>query len=85
MIERRRHFVYLTGTSEYHLRDGICVAVRRRGDEGFVRGHLCEQRALREPAALGAPVVFEGCVVTPAILSVHRPPRGDVDRYALSA
>jgi hypothetical protein len=38
--ERRRHRVYLTRNTEYHLRDGRCVAVRSRRTGEFVRGHL---------------------------------------------
>lgn len=82
MHERRRHFVYVTRTGEYHLRDGVCVAVRRRGEDGFDAGHLCEKRALARPAAIGEPLAFEGALATPVILEMRRPPREDVARYA---
>ena len=29
-VDRRRHKVYVTHNTEYHTRDGICVAVRNR-------------------------------------------------------
>lgn len=29
-VERRRHKVYVTHNTEYHTRDGICIAVRDR-------------------------------------------------------
>lgn len=29
-VERRRHKVYVTHNTEYHTRDGVCVAVRDR-------------------------------------------------------
>lgn len=82
MIERRRHFVYVTRTGEYHVRDGVCVAVRRRGQESFDAGHLCEKRALARPAAIGEPLAFEGSLATPVIVDMRRPPLADVARYA---
>jgi hypothetical protein len=42
--ERRRHRVYLTRNTEYHLRDGFCVAVRDRRTGDFLQGHLALQR-----------------------------------------
>src|SRR5260370_26299806 len=38
--ERRRHRVYVTRNTEYHLRDGRCVAVRDRRTGEFLHGHL---------------------------------------------
>jgi hypothetical protein len=29
-VERRRHQMYVTRNTEYHLRDGVCIAVRDR-------------------------------------------------------
>lgn len=81
MIERRRHFVYVTRTGEYHVRDGVCVAVRRRGQEGFEQGHLCEKRALARPGAVGQPLSFEGALASPVVVEKRRPPREDVARY----
>jgi hypothetical protein len=42
--ERRRHRVYLTRNTEYHFRDGFCVAVRDRRTGDFLHGHLALQR-----------------------------------------
>lgn len=42
--ERRRHRVYLTRNTEYHFRDGFCVAVRDRRTGDFLLGHLALQR-----------------------------------------
>ena len=39
-IERRRHHVYVTRNTEYHLRDNICVAVRDRKSRTFRAGHM---------------------------------------------
>jgi hypothetical protein len=38
--ERRRHSVYVTRNTEYHLRDGVCVAVRDRQTRTFRPAHL---------------------------------------------
>jgi hypothetical protein len=38
--ERRRHRVYVTRNTEYHLRDRTCVAVRDRRTGDFLHGHL---------------------------------------------
>jgi hypothetical protein len=43
-IERRRHRVYLTRNTEYHVRDGFCVAVRDRRSGNFMHGHLALSR-----------------------------------------
>jgi hypothetical protein len=37
--ERRRHRVLITRNSEYHCRDGVCVAVRDRNTNEFVTSH----------------------------------------------
>ncbi len=45
--ERRRHRVYLTRNTEYHFRDGFCVAVRDRRSGDFLHGHLALRRRLQ--------------------------------------
>jgi hypothetical protein len=42
--ERRRHRVYVTRNTEYHFRDGFCVAVRDRRTGDFLHGHLALRR-----------------------------------------
>jgi len=37
--ERRRHRVFVTRNTEYHCRDGVCVAVRDRRTRRFVEAH----------------------------------------------
>ncbi|HEY1959687.1 MAG TPA: hypothetical protein VGH28_28955 [Polyangiaceae bacterium] len=37
--ERRHHRVLVTRNSEYHCRDGVCVAVRDRSTHRFVAEH----------------------------------------------
>lgn len=45
-MERRRHKVYVTRNTEYHLRDGICVAVRDRRSSNFWDAHIALSLAL---------------------------------------
>ena len=44
--ERRRHRVYITRNTEYHFKDGFCVAVRDRRTGDFLQGHLAVRRRL---------------------------------------
>ena len=41
--DRRRHRLYRTRNTEYHLRDGVCVAVRDRKSGRFRFAHLALQ------------------------------------------
>jgi len=42
--ERRRHRVYVTRNTEYHFKDGFCVAVRDRRTGEFLESHLALRR-----------------------------------------
>jgi hypothetical protein len=44
--DRRRHKVYVTRNSEYHCRDGICVAVRNTQTGHFVADHTALGRRI---------------------------------------
>ncbi len=44
--DRRRHRVYVTRNTEYHFRDGFCVAVRDRRTGDFLHGHLALRRRM---------------------------------------
>ncbi len=44
--DRRRHRVYVTRNTEYHFRDGFCVAVRDRRTGDFLQGHLALRRRI---------------------------------------
>lgn len=44
--DRRRHRVYMTRNTEYHFRDGMCVAVRDRRTGDWLPGHLALRRKL---------------------------------------
>ena len=44
--ERRRHRVFVTRNTEYHFRDGFCIAVRDRRTGDFLEGHLALHRRI---------------------------------------
>ncbi len=44
--DRRRHKVFMTRNTEYHFRDGLCVAVRDRRTGEWLPGHLALRRQL---------------------------------------
>jgi hypothetical protein len=44
--DRRRHRIYVTRNTEYHFRDGFCVAVRDRRTGDFLQGHLALRRRI---------------------------------------
>ena len=44
--DRRRHRVYVTKNTEYHFRDGFCVAVRDRRTGDYLHGHLALRRRI---------------------------------------
>lgn len=57
--ERRHHRVYVTKNTEYHFRDGYCVAVRDRRTGEFLHGHL----ALRRRVHGGIKFYLNGAIV----------------------
>jgi hypothetical protein len=46
--ERRHHQVLLTRNTEYHLRDGLCIAVRDRKTGRFRPQHAALGRQMRQ-------------------------------------
>jgi hypothetical protein len=57
--DRRRHRVYVTKNTEYHFKDGFCVAVRDRRTGDFLHGHL----ALRRRVHGGLKFYLNGAIV----------------------
>ena len=72
--ERRRHKVYVTRNTEYHVRDGVCVAVRDRGSKRFRDAHI----ALNLPMEGGVRVYSNGAVLP----SMGEPRVGDAIYFA---
>jgi hypothetical protein len=57
--DRRRHRVYITRNTEYHMRDGVCVAVRDRKSRSFRPAHI----ALNLRLEGGVKIYANGAVV----------------------
>jgi hypothetical protein len=56
--DRRRHRVYVTHNTEYHLRDGVCVAVRNRTTGEWHPEHDALGRRLQGGIHLGNGAAF---------------------------
>lgn len=67
--ERRRHHVYITRNTEYHLRDNVCVAVRDRRSRAFRPAHIALNLKLQ-----GGVKIFSNGALIPNVL---RPAVGD--------
>lgn len=95
-VERRQNAVFVTSNTEYHVRRGRVVAVRRRGDRDWSRGHMALRMKIDghvDPAGLiplpGPPcpgqrlyLAREGKnVVTSRVVSIERAPKETVEEY----
>jgi hypothetical protein len=45
-VDRRRHRILVTRNTEYHFRDGLCVAVRDRNTGEWMTDHVALQRTV---------------------------------------
>lgn len=92
MLEnRRRHRMFVTRNTEYHLRADECVGVRDRESGEWLREHAALRlRAVTLPPMghdhhwLGRRLQFWGSgtdVLTSPVIEVGRPGRTCVDRY----
>jgi hypothetical protein len=90
-IDRRRHRLFVTRHTEYHLREDECVGVRDRNTGEWMRHHV----ALRMRAIELPPLGYDHCwfgrriqflgggtdVVTSPVVAVGRPQRECLERY----
>ena len=94
--ERRVHQVYVTRNTEYHVRRGICVAVKQRSASEFIFDHgalrmrldghvnLGTLLPLPGPPKLGTRIYFandEGDILTSPVVAIVRPPKKIVATY----
>jgi hypothetical protein len=90
-INRRRHRLFVTRYTEYHLRSDECVGVRDRETGAWLRDHAALRlHAIRVPAQghdhswLGERLQFWGNntdVVTSPVVQVGRPARECLEHY----
>ena len=85
---RRVHTCFITRNREYHVRSGVCIAVRDRATSAWIAGHRA--LGMRLIAAvpglgfLGRPLEFvtgTAHVRTSAVIDILRPGRNEVDTY----
>jgi hypothetical protein len=94
--ERRHHQVYITQNTEYHVRSGQVVGVRRRGVDGWLGEHAAlsmrvvgsVQRGMWVPSdskpQAGDRLYLahsKNDVVTSPVLEIARPPKNVVSQY----
>jgi hypothetical protein len=94
-INRRRHRLFVTRHTEYHLRADECVGVRDRDSGQWLRDHAALRlRAIRLPPNghdvqwVGRRIQFWGLgtdVVTSPVVSIGRPPKDSLERYISNA
>lgn len=92
--ERRRHRVFYTNHTEYHLRDAECVGVRDRGtgdwvvDHAALRLHAVALPEVDEEAWIGQRIQFWGRatdVLTSPVVAIGRPRVDEVFGYVSQA
>jgi hypothetical protein len=93
--DRRRHRIFFTRHTEYHLRGDECVGVRDRGSGTWLTDHAALRlRALRLPSMLrsedwiGLRIQFWGSrtdVLTSPVVAVGRPEIVEVGAYVSQA
>ena len=94
--ERRVHRVYVTRNTEYHVRRGVCIAVRQRKQPDWEANHGALRMRLEGhvemgtllplpgPPKLGTRLYFvseESDVLTSPIVAILRPPKKVVEDY----
>ena len=95
--ERRIHKVYITRNTEYHVRQGVCIAVKpRKPEDSWVDGHgaVCmrleghvKQGTLLPmpgPPKLGFRMYFANGnddILTSPVVAILRPPKKVVAQY----
>jgi hypothetical protein len=89
-LNRRVHTCFITQNCEYHMREGVCVAVRDRTSSVWIAGHRAVGLSIstRSPGAmfLGAPLELTDSgtrYVTSPVVDILRPNRNEVDAYSL--
>jgi hypothetical protein len=94
--ERRIHKVYVTRNTEYHVRGGVCVAVKPRQDPAWTAEHSAVKMKLEGHVKLGTLLPMPGPpkigfrmyfargeedILTSPVVAIVRPPKKIVDQY----
>jgi hypothetical protein len=94
--ERRKHHIFITRNTEYHVRSGEVIAVRPRGSEKWlpehdalhmkVQGRVPREGRMPIPGTPqpGERLYLAGSeddVVTSTVVAIERPPKALVEQY----
>jgi hypothetical protein len=86
--DRRRHRVYVTRNTEYHIRDGVCVAVRDRRSRAFRGAHIALNLRMEGGVRIYPSGAMIPNVVSPeegdAIFFVRQDPDGELKQIVTS-
>ena len=97
--ERRIHKVYVTRNTEYHVRAGVCVAVKPRKTKQWIpshnavemkmQGHVKQGTLMPMPGdpKLGTRIYFanpDDDILTSPVVAILRPPKATVSQYPKS-
>ncbi len=87
-LDRRVHTCFITKNREYHVRAGVCVAVRDRISSAWIAGHRAVGMKMRPSppgsAFLGRALEFleeDALVRTSDVVDILRPGRTVVETY----
>ncbi|MDD5305825.1 MAG: hypothetical protein PHU25_00750 [Deltaproteobacteria bacterium] len=87
---RRVHAVFVTRHREYHVRAGVCVAVRDLGTLTWISNHaamgLCLEQEPEGTRLVGRPLVMWGAdrkIETSNVTDIFRPNRNVVQMYGI--
>ena len=98
--ERRRHRVYITRNTEYHIRDNRCVAVRDprtgewKSDHDALGKEIAGGLAIGQSGSLsvhlgepkiGDQIFFTNDLATTVVTAINRPSLATVAQYAHAA
>jgi hypothetical protein len=94
--ERRIHKVYVTRNTEYHVRRGVCVAVKPRQDAEWIASHHALNMKVEGHVKVGALLPIVGMpkigyriyfatdnedVLTSPVVAIVRPAQNIVEQY----
>ena len=97
--ERRVHQLYVTRHNEYHVRKGVCVAVKPPQSAEWITDHGAiskkldgvvkpgMQVPLPGPPVVGLGLYFSdrsGSIITSSVVAILRPPKNVVSQYPRS-
>ena len=94
--ERRIHQVFVTRNTEYHVRRGVCVAVKPRDNKEWIKDHSALSMRVEGHVKVGTLLPMVGApklgtriyfaqgdsdILTSPVIAIVRPPKTVVSQY----